>query len=112
MNYPFFENYPYTEFGAFALRQAGQDYDMARMRDAYVSRACIGLNVDVANSRACVVYINGAYYGLYDFNEELNSRYLETHYGVDPDTVNTVMRNGATAMKGTNTDFKKLYALR
>lgn len=109
VNYPFFENYPNTEFGAFALRQAGQDYDMARMRDAYVSRACIGLNVDVANSRACVVYINGAYYGLYDFNEELNSRYLETHYGVDPDTVNTVMRNGATAMKGTNTDFKKLF---
>ncbi|MBR0424525.1 MAG: lamin tail domain-containing protein [Clostridia bacterium] len=109
VDYPFFDDYPFREFGAFALRQAGQDYDMARMRDAYVSRACIGLNVDCANSRCVVVYINGAYYGVYDFNEELNSRYLETHYGVDSDTVNTIMRNGATAMKGTNTDFKKIF---
>ena len=109
VSYPFWDDYPYTEFGAFALRQAGQDYDLARMRDAFISRASLGLNVDTANSRFCVVYINGSYYGIYDFNEELNSRYLETHYGVDPDTVNTIMRNGAVARKGDTTEWKKVF---
>ena len=111
VDYPFFPGYEFTEFGAFALRNAGQDIDhaQARIRDAYVSRACIGLNVDVANSRCCVLYVNGEYYGVYDFNEELNSKYLATHYGVDPDTVNTIMRNGSIAMKGTNTEFKKVF---
>ena len=109
VTYPFWDDYPYTEFGAFALRQAGQDYNLARMRDAFISRASIGLNVDTANSRFCILYINGAYYGIYDFNEELNSRYLETHYGVDPDTVNTILRNGKVARKGTTTEWKKVF---
>ena len=111
VDYPFFPGYEYTEFGAFALRNAGQDIDhaQARMRDAYVSRACIGLNVDVANSRCCVLYVNGQYYGVYDFNEELNSKYLATHYGVDEDSVNTIMRNGSIAMKGKNTEFKSIF---
>lgn len=111
VDYPFFPGYAFTEFGAFALRNAGQDISQAqaRMRDAYVSRACQGLNVDVANSRCCVLYVNGSYYGVYDFNEELNSKYLATHYGVDPDSVNTIMRNGSIAMKGKNTEFKSIF---
>ena len=106
VDYPFFPGYAFTEFSAFALRDAGQDFDKARLRDAFASRACLGLNVDCANSRFCVLYINGAYYGIYDFNEELNSKYLETHFGVDPDSVNYIMRNGSTAMKGTKDVFK------
>ena len=109
VDYPFFPGYGFTEFSSFALRQAGQDYHKARLTDAFVSRACIGLNVDCANSRFCVVYVNGKYYGIYDFNEDLNSRYLETHFGVDPDTVNSIMRNGATAMKGSNKEFKEVF---
>ena len=109
VKYPFFPDYEFTEFGALALRNAGQDHGQARMRDTFVSRACVGLNVDVANSRNVVVYINGVYNGLYDLDEELNSKYLETHYGVDPDTVNTIMRNGSTAMKGEKGEFKTLF---
>ncbi len=109
VEYPFFPGYEFTEFGSFALRQAGQDYATARLRDAFVSRACLGLNVDCANSRFCVVYVNGSYYGIYDFNEDLNSRYLETHFGVDADTVNSIMRNGNTAMKGSNSEFKNVF---
>ena len=109
VKYPFFPDYDYTEFGALALRNAGQDHGQARMRDTFVSRACVGLNVDVSNSRNVVVYINGSYNGLYDLDEELNSKYLETHYGVDPDTVNTIMRNGYTAMKGENTAWKSFF---
>ena len=109
VDYPFFPGYAFTKFSSFALRQAGQDFDKARLRDAFVSRACVGLNVDCANSRFCVLYVNGQYYGIYDFNEDLNSRYLETHFGVDPDTVNSVMRNGGLAMKGTKDEFKKVF---
>ncbi len=109
VDYPFFPDYAFTKFSSFAVRQAGQDYANARLTDAFVSRACVGLNVDCANSRFCVIYVNGQYYGIYDFNEDLNSRYLETHFGVDPDTVNTIMRNGSTAMKGTNKEFKSVF---
>ena len=111
VDYPFFDDYAFTNFSAFALRQAGQDFNGARLRDAFASRACLGLNVDCANSRFCIVYVNGSYYGIYDFNEELNSKYLETHFGVDSDSVNSIMRNGSTAMKGTKDVFKKDFEM-
>ena len=111
VDYPFFPGYEFTEFSAFNIRQAGQDFAKARLRDAFASRACQGLNVDVANSRFCIVYVNGEYYGIYDLNEELNSKYLETHFGVDSDSVNYVMRNGATVMKGTKDVFKKDFEM-
>ncbi len=113
VTYPFYPDYEFDTFGAFAIRQAGQDRGDhetdARLRDAFVSRASLNLNVDAANSRFVIVYFNGEYYGIYDFNEELNSRYLETHFGVDPDTVNTIMRNGSIAMKGDNKEFKSIF---
>lgn len=109
VEYPFFSDYAVTEFSSFAMRNAGQDYSGARMRDAYISRACLGMNVEVANSRPVVLYVNGAYYGLYDFNEDLNSRFIESHYGVDSDTVNIIRRNGHIANKGTTTEWKKVF---
>lgn len=109
VKYPFYPDYEFTEFSAFALRCAGQDYDKARMRDAFISRACLDINVEAANSRAVVVYVNGEYYGVYDFNEELNSRYLETHYDVDADSVNVILRNGKVARKGDTKEWKKVF---
>lgn len=109
VDYPFFEDYPYTDFAALVLRNGGQDYNDTRFIDSFVSRACIGLNLEVANSRPVVVYINGAYYGLYDFNEDLNADYLETHYGADPDMVDLVRRNGGIATQGSKTEFKRVF---
>ena len=109
VEYPFFEDYPYTEFAALVLRNGGQDYTDTRFIDSFVSRACIGMNLEVANSRAVVVYINGVYYGLYDFNEDLNADYLETHYGADPDMVDLVRRNGGIATQGDKKEFKRVF---
>lgn len=109
VEYPFFEDYPYTEFAALVLRNGGQDYDDTRFIDSFVSRACLELNVEAANSRPCVVYINGAYHGLYDLNEDLNADYLATHYGADPDMVDLVRRNGGIATQGDKKEWKRVF---
>lgn len=105
--YPFFEGLQFTEFTSLVLRNGGQDYSAARMRDSFISRAVVGLNIETAATRPVVVYVNGEYYGLYDLNEDLNAGYLETHYGADPDAVDCIMRN-ATATQGTKTDFLRV----
>lgn len=107
VSYPFFDEIPYTEFASLVLRNSGQDYSEARIRDSYISRAVQGLNIETAATRPVVVYVNGEYYGLYDFNEDLNADYLTTHYGVDRDAVDLIMRN-TVANQGSNTDFLRV----
>ncbi len=104
VTYPFFEDCAFTTFSSLVLRNSGQDYGKARIRDALFSRMMKGMNLDYAETRPVAVYINGRYWGLYDFNEDLNSEYLETHYGVDSDTVDFVKRN-ATQLKGSNKGY-------
>ncbi len=107
VTYPFWPGYEFDTFSALVVRNGGQDWDNARIRDSYASALVEGLNVDNAATRPVVVYINGKYNGLYDFNEDLNGEFLQTHYGVDNDTVEFIRRNSAV-IKGSNKDIKRV----
>lgn len=109
VDYPFFDGYDFTKFSALVLRNGGQDYNNYRFIDSYISRACIGLHAETSNSRPVAVYINGKYYGLYDFNEDLNADYLATHYGANSDAVDLVRRNGGIATQGNNKEWKSVF---
>ena len=94
LDFPLFEGCDVTSFRSLVLRNAGQDAPYARMRDAYMSRVCQGMKIDVAYIQPVAVYINGDYRGLYDMKENLNEDYLVSHYGVDRDKVEIIARNG------------------
>ncbi|MPM85508.1 hypothetical protein SDC9_132589 [bioreactor metagenome] len=65
------------------------------------------MNIDNSATRPVVVYINGKYNGLYDLGEDQNGEFLETHYGVNGDTVEFIRRN-STTIKGDNDDIKRV----
>ena len=67
------------------------------------------MNLDASAARFCVVYVNGEYWGLYDLKENMNEDYLETHYGVDPDTANIIKRN-TVELEGSNAEFLRVRA--
>ena len=112
VTYPFFEDYGITEFKSLSLRNMGQDNHITRLRDAYFSMAVKGMNLDYMETRFAVVYLNGKYWGLYEFKENQNEDYLASrHEGVNPDDVmmsrsNTYVYNGHS-----NQDIKALFAL-
>jgi hypothetical protein len=59
------------------------------------------------DSRPCVIYINGEYWGLYEIREKVDEDYLASHYGVDPHQVDLLVWNG-TAVAGSADDYKAL----
>jgi len=87
VTYPFFEGYDITTFESLSLRNMGQDMYDTRIRDAYFHMAVNGMNIDNMQSKFAVVYINGEYYGLYEFKENQNEDYLASKYGIDRDKV-------------------------
>ncbi|MEN6339538.1 MAG: lamin tail domain-containing protein [Clostridiaceae bacterium] len=110
VTYPFWDDYEFKTFSALALRNGGQDWSVARIRDSYISRLVEGMYLDNSATRPVVVYINGEYNGLYDLNEDLNAEYLVTHYGIDGDTVDFIRRNEAV-IKGTNKDIRRVRSI-
>ncbi len=107
VTYPFWPGYEFDTFSALVVRNGGQDWDNARIRDSYASALVEGLHVDNSATRPVAVYINGEYNGLYDLNEDQNGEFLETHYGIDNDTVEFIRRNSAV-IKGSNKDIKRV----
>lgn len=113
VTYPFFGYGDVKTFSSLVLRNSGQDFGDhstdARVRDSFASRAAVGMHLDYAMTRPVIMYLNGSYYGIYDFNEDLNKDYLVAHYGVDGDAVDIIKRN-TTVLKGSNTDIKRVFA--
>ena len=109
VTYPFWPDYEYDTFASLVVRNGGQDWATARIRDSFASALVEGMYIDNAATRPVAVYINGEYNGLYDLNEDQNSEFLVTHYGVDGDTANIIRRNSGE-IKGDNDDFKRVRA--
>lgn len=109
--YPFFEDYEIKEFKSLSLRNMGQDVSLSRIRDAYFSMAVKGMNLDYMESKFAVVYLNGKYWGLYEFKENQNEDYLASRHGVDRDVI-SMARSNTYVYNGTgNAGIKNLFAL-
>ncbi len=87
VTYPFFKGYNITTFKSLSLRNMGQDSSDTRLRDAYFHMAVNGMNIDNMQTKFAVVYINGKYWGLYEFKENQNEDYFAARYGIDPEKV-------------------------
>jgi len=108
INYPLFDGNEVTSFKHFLLRTSGQDAYMTKIRDAFIQKAVSDvIDIDVMDSRPCVVYINGEYWGLYNIREKVNEDYLASHHGVDPNQVDILVWNGF-AIAGSDEAYKAL----
>jgi hypothetical protein len=108
INYPLFDGNEVTSFKHFLLRTSGQDSYMTKIRDAFIHKVVKDvIDIDVMDSRPCVVYINGEYWGLYNIREKVNEDYLASHHGVDPKKVDILVWNGFV-MAGSNTAYMDL----
>ena len=94
-DYPLFPDKPVSRHKTFLLRNSGNDWSEAIFRDAYI-QALIKENssLDIQYSRPAVVFINGEYWGIHNIRDRFDDRYLQAHYGLDPDRI-TILENNA-----------------
>jgi len=112
VSYPFFEGYEITTFKSLQLRHPGTGQDLTKIKDAYFHNIVNGMNIDNTQTRFVVVYINGSYWGLYEFKENQNADYLASKHGIDADKVVIVRGNKYDTKTGrTDKDIVNLYKL-
>lgn len=72
-----------TTFKRLVLRNSGNDNNNTQFRDALMQDLADGLDVDSQATRACVVFINGEFWGVYNLRERYDDHYFANVYGVD-----------------------------
>ena len=89
--YPLFEDNDVNVFSSFILRNSGQDFTSAHLRDAFCAMVMKGnTSVDFMDYRPVAVYVNGAYHGIYDLREKLDTDYLANHHGADESKIDLI----------------------
>jgi len=92
--HPIFAERPYDSFKRLLLRNAGNDFTNLHFRDAFMQSLVADLPISTQAFRPSVAFVNGEYWGILHFRERLDHHYLATRYGVDPDNLDILEREG------------------
>jgi len=98
-----------TAYNNFNLRNGGQHGASDRIQDAVISRLAKNTSIDRMGYQACIVYLNGAYWGLYGLREKIDEHYVESNHGISSKQVDLMNWDGALA--GSEDHFAATYSL-
>jgi len=101
---------------AFTLRDGGDNWNKDMLRDCLYPRLAHGfLNVDTADYRPSIVFINGAYYGLHDLRQRWDDTWFAQQYHLPADQIDHLLYghidSAATTLgvdKGSTSDWLEL----
>ncbi len=83
IDFPLFEMVDEHKYKAFVLRNAGQDFARAHIRDMMATKMAWDSGLEVLGYRPMLVFLNGVYWGIYNMRERLDEHYFEYHFGLE-----------------------------
>lgn len=78
------------KYKRLVLRNSGSDFGETHFRDALITSFGKDMGMEVQAYRPALVFINGEYWGIYNFREKLTRHYLVENFGYHKDSVNLV----------------------
>ncbi|MEE2947065.1 MAG: CotH kinase family protein [Verrucomicrobiota bacterium] len=83
----FFAELGIGSFRRLLLRNSGNGWKMAFMRDAIGHELTRGMKLDSQSWRPSIVYLNGRYSGIHNLRERIDRHFLASHHGVAPNEI-------------------------
>lgn len=84
LQYDFFENMNYS---SVKIRNGGTAHAESKIMDAFLQYLSKERNVSVQDSRPCVVFLNGEYWGIYNIRERYREDYFKNHYKISENNI-------------------------
>ena len=111
MEYPFFQNRPYTEYKAVVLRAGAQDQNRSKIRDELASGLLEGTDINILYQayRPTVLYLNGEYWGVYFLKEKRNRFFVAQHENTENNVDLAIGKGFKQRTYGDNSDWVSLY---
>lgn len=108
-HYPIFGEKGPEAFQRLILRNSGNDWDKTMFRDAMIQQLVSDMNVETQAYQPVIVYLNGEYFGLYNFRERYDEDYFRWNYNVNERNLD-FLENHDEVRKGSRKDFEALMA--
>jgi hypothetical protein len=100
--YKFFETKESDSYGGLMLRNAGNDFNTAMFRDAFLQSLVIGqMDVDYMAYQPAIVYLNGQYWGIQNLREKIDADFIESNYGIEKEDLD-LLETWENALEGTS----------
>ena len=109
--HPLFEERGEIGYKNFVLRNGGNDNGLTFFRDAFVMSLIKenDLNLDYQAFEPVTVYLNGAYWGIYNLREKLNEKYIAYLHDVNPAQIN-ILEDSSIVKHGNDHEYRKFIS--
>jgi hypothetical protein len=107
LEYPLFPSLEYQTFQSIVLRNTGNDWMRAQMRDTISSLVMSDSGLESQAFRPVALYLNGQYWGFYNIREKINEHFLDDKIDVDKSNIN-LLENNSEIIFGTNEAYRLL----
>lgn len=85
-------------YSSIKIRNGGGNAEGLKFLDAFLESAAKERDVSIQNSKPCVVFLNGEYWGIYNIRERYNAEYLAARYNLNADNIMFVKAGNAVTM--------------
>ncbi len=102
LDYPIFKEKPNLRWKSVVLRNSGNDFGRAYLRDGFMQTVACRTGVDHQAYQPSVVFLNGQYYGMLNIRERTNKDFIFSNYGYSEDEI--YINVGGHANEGTTYD--------
>ena len=106
LRYDLFDEVIGEGYDAMVVRAAGNDQVKAMLRDAFQHELCKGSLFEVSGHRSCVVYLNGAYWGVHHLRPRMDEEEIARRYVIDKKDV-TILEDEARFYRGDEHEVAK-----
>lgn len=106
-----FDELELKKFKHLVLKPFYCAFTPAGVQDWVANYIASNLNMGTIASRPVALFLNGEYWGIYFIQEKGDERYLESHYGADPDNVNIISAWGGLENGSSDSYFSLYYWL-
>ncbi len=97
------------KFKFLVLRNSGSDFGKTHFRDALMTSLVDDWDIEKQDYRPAHVYINGDYWGIYNFREKVNRYFIEGHHeNVDKDSLDLI-EHRLVRKRGSKKHYQKLW---
>jgi autotransporter-associated beta strand protein len=81
-NHRIFPQKEIDQFSTFLLRNSGNDWGQAMLRDAFLTGLAAHTGIDHQSARPAVVFLDGEYWGLHNLRDRIDEGYYLRHHGL------------------------------
>lgn len=112
INYPFWPDKPFVDkVDKLIVHNAGTDWNVVHFRDGLMERIMKNTNTGYLAAEPAIMFLNGAYWGVYQIREHNDNNWIKTNYGLDKSEIDLLEEGGSTieVKEGSDVGFWDMY---